>query len=99
MSEIQETDKLMRIMAIISGVIVLVESILQLVEISILPYNFGWIGGLIGILLSIAIIFLGIRPIHYTPVFLGVIGIVLIIFAILLGGIAILLTTFIAALS
>lgn len=98
MSEIQETDKLMRIMAIGSGIIVFVESVLQFFNLSILAWG-GWIGGLVGILLAICVIFLGIRPIHYTPVILGVIGVVLIIFAVLLGGIAVLLATFIGAVS
>ncbi len=99
MSEIQETDKLMRIMAIISGIIALAESVLQLFNIGILPYSFGWIGSLIGIICSIVIIFLGIRPIHYTPVILGILGVFLIILAILIGGIVILLATFIGALT
>lgn len=98
MSEIQETDKLMRIMAIVSGIIVFVESVLKLFNLSILPW-FGWIGGLVGILLAVCVIFLGIRPIHYTPTILGVIGVVLIIFAVLLGGIAVLLAMFIGAVS
>ena len=98
MSEVQETDKTMRIMAIISGIIAFVESILQFFNISILLWG-GWIGGLVGVILAICVIFLGIRPIHYTPVILGVIGVVLIIFAGLLGGIAVLLTTFIGAVS
>ena len=98
MSEIQETDKLMRIMAIGSGIIVFVESVLQFFNLSILAWG-GWIGGLVGILLAICVIFLGIRPIHYTPAILGVIGVVLIIFAVLLGGIAVLLATFIGAVS
>ena len=98
MSEIQETDKLMRIMAIVSGIIVFVESVLKLFNLSILPW-FGWIGGLVGILLAVCLIFLGIRPIHYTPAILGVIGVVLIIFAVLLGGIAVLLAMFIGAVS
>ena len=98
MREIQETDKLMRIMAIGSGIIVFVESVLQFFNLSILAWG-GWIGGLVGILLAICVIFLGIRPIHYTPAILGVIGVVLIIFAVLLGGIAVLLATFIGAVS
>ena len=98
MSEIQETDKAMRIMAIISGIIALVESIFQFFDISILLWG-GWLGGLIGVILAICVIFLGIRSIHYTPVILGVIGVVLIIFAGLLGGIAVLLTSFIGAVS
>ncbi len=98
MSEIQETDKAMRIMAIISGIIAFVESILQFFNISILFWG-GWIGGLIGIILAICVIFLGIRPIHYTPTILAVIGVVLIIFAGLFGGIAVLLTAFIGSIS
>jgi len=98
MSEIQETDKAMRVMAIISGIVVFVEAVLQFFNLSILAWG-GWIGGLIGLILAICVIFLGIRPIHYTPTILGVIGVVLIIFACLLGGIAVLLATFIGAVS
>ena len=98
MSEIQETDKAMRVMAIISGIVVFVEAVLQFFNLSILAWG-GWIGGLVGLILAICVLFLGIRPIHYTPAILGVIGVVLIIFACLFGGIAVLLTTFIGAVS
>lgn len=98
MSELQESDKAMRIMAIISGIVVIVESILQFFSLSILPWG-GWIGGLVGIILGLCVLFLGIRPIQYTPTILGVIGVVIIIFAGLIGGIAVLLTTFIGAVS
>ncbi|TFF69452.1 MAG: hypothetical protein EU516_00630 [Promethearchaeota archaeon] len=99
MGDVQKTDKLMRIMAIITGIIALGESILKLFNISILQYDFGLIGGLICIILSIFVIFLGIKPITHTPAILGVIGILIIIFGVLLGGLAILLAAFIGALS
>jgi len=98
MSEIQHTDKLMRIMALIAGIIAMIESFLVTVGVGILPYGSA-IGGIISIILSLVVIFLGIKPIHYTPVFLGIIGVVLIIFAVLIGGIAVLLATFIGALT
>jgi len=68
MSELQETDKVMRVFAVIVAA-------------------------------SILVIGLGIRPIHYTPTFLGILGVGLIICAVLIGGIIVLLATFIGALS
>jgi hypothetical protein len=101
MSEIQETDKAMRIIAIIGGFIALVESLLVLIDFRLLQYAefFGIWSGIAGIIFAILAIFLGIKPIHYTPVFLGILGIALIIFGILIGGIFVLLATFIGAIS
>ncbi|MFX0048981.1 MAG: hypothetical protein ACFE8G_12550, partial [Candidatus Hermodarchaeota archaeon] len=71
MSEIQETDIVMRIAAIGSGVVALIEAFLKIIGVEIAVWGWGWIGGAVTIGLSILVILLGIRPIHYTPVFLG----------------------------
>lgn len=99
MSEIQETDKVMRVVAIIGGIVSVIEAILIMVGIGLMPYNFGIIGGIISLILAVLVIGLGVRPIHYTPTFLGILGVGLIICAALIGGIIVLLATFIGALS
>jgi hypothetical protein len=99
MSEIQETDKVMRVVSIIGGIVAIVESFLELTGSGLMGWGFGWISGVLGIIFAVLIIFLGIRPIHYTPVFLGILGILLIVFAILIGGIIVLAATFIGAVS
>lgn len=99
MSEIQETDKTMRALALVGGIVAIVESFLELIGKGLMPYGFGVLGGVLGIIFAILAIFLGIRPIHYTPVFLGILGIALIVFAILIGGIIILLATFVGAMT
>jgi hypothetical protein len=101
MSEIQETDKAMRIFAIIGGFITIIESLLVLFNLRLMQYGefFGIWGGILGIIFAILVIFLGIKPIHYTPLFLGILGIALIVFGVLIGGIFVLLATFIGAIS
>ncbi|MFX1480152.1 MAG: hypothetical protein ACFFCI_18690 [Promethearchaeota archaeon] len=101
MSEIQETDKAMRIIAIIGGFIALVESLLVLINLRLLSYGefFGIWSGILGIIFAILAIFLGIKPIQYTPVFLGILGIGLIVFGILIGGIFVLLAALLGALT
>ncbi len=99
MSEYQETDKAMRIMAVIGGIISLVEAIMILVGSGLMPYGFGALGGVLGLILALVAIFLGIKPIHYTPFILAAIGVFLIIFAVLIGGIVVLLATFIGLIS
>jgi len=99
MSEYQETDKAMRAMAFIGGIISLVEAILIFVGLGLMPYGFGIFSGVFGLILALVAIFLGIKPIHYTPFILGVIGVFLIIFAVLIGGIIVLLATFIGLIS
>jgi len=98
MSEIQATDKLMRILAIIAGIVAIIDSFIVTVGLGILPYATA-IGGVISIILSVVVIFLGIKPIHYTPTFLGIIGVVLIILGVLFGGIFVLFATFIGAIT
>lgn len=100
MSELQETDKVMRVFAVIGGIVSIIEAILVITGTSILPWNFfGILGFVLAILVSILVIGLGIRPIHYTPTFLGILGVGLIVFAVLIGGIIVLLATFIGAIS
>ncbi|MBY8988201.1 MAG: hypothetical protein KGD61_07075 [Candidatus Lokiarchaeota archaeon] len=99
MSEIQETDKTMRALALCGGVIAVIESILELIGSGLMPYGFGVLSGVLGLLFAVLVIFLAIRPIHYTPVFLGILGIALIVLAVLIGGIVVLLAMFLGALT
>jgi len=93
MSEVQETDVVMRIAAIASGIIVLIEAVLKIAGVSLAIWGWGAIGGAVALLLAILVILLGIRPIHYTPVFLGILGIVVIFFGVLIGGIIVIVAT------
>jgi len=93
MSEVQETDVVMRIAAIVSGIIVLIEAVLKIAGVSLAIWGWGAIGGAVALLLAILVILLGIRPIHYTPVFLGILGIGVIFFGVLIGGIIIIVAT------
>ena len=100
MSEIQETDKTMRAIAMVGGIIAIIESILQFMGTQILSYGFGkYVDGILGLIFAVLVISLSIRPIHYTPVFLFILGILLIIFSILLGGIFVILAAFLGAIS
>lgn len=99
MSEIQETDKTMRTLSLVGGIVAIIESILELIGAGLMPYGSGLLSGGLGILFAVLVIFLAIKPIHYTPVFLGILGIALIVFAILIGGIIVLLATFMGALT
>jgi len=101
-SKLQESDKFMRVVAIGGGIIALIESLLHLIDIFQfwdfgLIIDFGWIIELIAIVLAILPILLRLKPIHYTPTFLGGIGIVLIIFSVLIGGIVVFLAALIGA--
>ena len=98
MSELQETDKTMRVIAIIGGVIGFVEAILQFLEMGY-GWSFGILSAVIGLLFALFAIFLGIKPIYYTPFILAILGVVLIIFACLIGGILVLLAAFIGLIS
>ncbi|MFX1447708.1 MAG: hypothetical protein ACFFCG_06190 [Promethearchaeota archaeon] len=99
MSEIQETDIVMRIAAIGSGVVALIEAFLKIIGVEIAVWGWGWIGGAVTIGLSILVILLGIRPIHYTPVFLGILGVGIIFFGVIIGGIAVIVATFLGAIT
>ncbi|MFX0024556.1 MAG: hypothetical protein ACFE9S_19735 [Candidatus Hermodarchaeota archaeon] len=95
-SKLQESDTFMRIVAIAGGIIALIESLLHLLNIFQF-WDFGWVIEVIAIVLAILPILLGLKPIHYTPTFLGIIGLLLIIFSVFVGGIVILLATLIGA--
>ncbi len=97
-SKLQESDTSMRIVAIAGGIIALIESLLHLIGI-LEFWSFGWVIELIAIILAIIPILLGMRPIHYTPTFLGVIGLLLIIFSVFIGGIVVLLAATIGAIT
>jgi hypothetical protein len=99
MSEIQETDVMMRIAAIVSGIIVLIEAVAKIIGLDIAKWGWGPIGGLIAILIAILVILLGVRPIHYTPVFLGILGVGVIIFGVLIGGLIIIVATILGAIT
>jgi len=99
MSEIQETDVVMRIAAIASGIIVLIEAVLKIAGISLVPWGWGAIGGAVALLLGVLVILLGIKPIHYTPVFLGILGVSVIFFGVLIGGIIIIIATILGAIT
>jgi hypothetical protein len=97
-SWIQESDKFMRVVAIGGGVVALIESFLHLLNI-FEYWSFGLIIEVIAIVIAILPILLGIKPIHYTPTFLGVFGILLIIFSVFIGGIIIFLAAIIGAIT
>lgn len=99
MSEVQETDILMRLIAIASGIITIIEAVLKIMGVEIAVWGWGWIGGAVGFGLAILVILLGIRPIHYTPVFLGILGVGIIFFGVLIGGIIVILATIYGAIT
>ncbi len=98
-SAIQEADKTMRGLAIVGGIVGVIEAIIDLAGFGLMKYGLGIAGTIIALIIAIIAIFLGFRPIHYTPAILGVIGLFLIIFGILIGGIIVLLAAFMGALS
>jgi hypothetical protein len=98
-SKIQESDKGMRGLAIVGGIIGLVESILDLSGFGLVAWGLGIAGTVIALIFSILAIGLGFYPIHYTPAILGVLGFFLLIFGILIGGIFILLAAFLGGIS
>jgi hypothetical protein len=99
MSKLQESDLLMRILAIGSGIVALIEAVLKIMGLSLAVWGWGWIGGIVSFVLAILVILLGIRPIQYTPVFLGILGVVVIFFGVLIGGIIIIIATIVGALT
>ena len=89
-SELQRSDKVMCFVALVGGIVALIETLLHM--IGLLDFwSFGIITEVIALLLALFAILLGIKPIHYTPAILAVIGILLIIFASWIGGIIVLL--------
>ena len=98
-SAIQEADKTMRGLAIVGGIVGVIEAIIDLAGFGLMPWGLDIAGTMIALIIAIIAIFLGFRPIHYTPAILGVIGVFLIIFGMLIGGIIVLLAGFVGALS
>jgi len=99
MGDIQKTDKAMRVIAIIGGIIALVEAIANAVGIGFWEWGFGIIGTVLAIVLAVVAIFLGIKPLRYTPFILLAVGVLLIVFAALIGGIFVLLAAFMGLIS
>ncbi len=97
-SKLQSTDKVMCVVALIGGIIALIESILHLINI-VEIWSLGLEFEIAAVVLAIIVILLGFKPIHYTPAILIIISIFLIIFASVIGGGIILLAGFIGALS
>ncbi len=97
-SKLQESDMFMRVVAIIGGIVALIESILHLIGVFEF-WSFGWIVETIAVVLAILPILLGIKPIHYTPTFIGVFGILLIIFSVFIGGIIVLIAAIFGAMT
>ena len=97
-SKLQESDIFMRVVAICGGIVALIESLLHLMNLFEF-WSFGWIIEVIAIVLAILPILLGLKPIHYTPTFLGIIGLLLIIFSVFVGGIVVLLAATIGAIT
>ena len=99
MSETQASDKGMRVLAVVGGLVAIIEEILQFMGAGLMPYGFGIIGAVFSIICAIIAVALGIKPINYTPFIIAILGILLIVFASLIGGIIVLLATFIGFIS
>ena len=99
MSKTQAADIGMRIIAVIGGIVTFIESFLFIIGNGLMPYGFGILGTVLAIIFGIIAIALGLKPIHYTPFILLVIGILLIIVASLIGGIIILVAAIVGMLS
>ncbi|MFX1389437.1 MAG: hypothetical protein ACFE9Z_05160 [Promethearchaeota archaeon] len=97
-SKLQASDKVMCVVAITGGIVALIESLLHMIGIFEF-WSFGIIFELVALILALLSILLGIKPIHYTPSFLIVFGIAIIVFASFIGGIIVLLAGIIGALS
>ncbi|MBY9014749.1 MAG: hypothetical protein KGD68_03575 [Candidatus Lokiarchaeota archaeon] len=93
MSKLQESDVVMRITAIAGGIIALIEAVLKIIGVELAIWGWGAIGGVVALILAVLVILLGIRPIHYTPLFLGILGVSVIFFGVLIGGIIIIIAT------
>ncbi len=83
----------------VGGIIAFIESILQFMGVEVLDYGNNILSGTLGIIFAVLAILLGIRPIHYTPAILIGLGILLMVFSIIVGGIIVLLAGFIGTIS
>jgi len=89
-SELQKSDKFMCTIAIIGGIVALIETLIHMIGF-LEVWSFGIYTEIIAAVLAIITILLGIKPIHYTPAILVVIGILILIFGSWIGGIIVLL--------
>lgn len=89
-SKLQASDKVMCAVALIGGIVSLIETLLHMIGF-LEFWSFGIITEVIALVLAIIAILLGLKPVHYTPAILVVIGLLLIIFASWIGGIIVLL--------
>jgi len=99
LSETEAADKGMRVLAVVGGFVAIIEAVLQFMNQGLMPYGFGIMGAIFSVIFAIIAIALGIKPISYTPFILAIVGILLIVFASLIGGIIVLLATFIGFIS
>ena len=97
-SKLQASDKFMCVVAIIGGIVALIESLLHMLNF-LEFWSFGIIFELVALVLAIIAILLGIKPVHYTPSILIVLGLFLIIFGSWIGGIVVLIAALIGLLS
>ena len=99
MGSVQKTDKAMRGIAIFGGIVALIEAIAIIMGLGLMQYGWGTVGGAIALILAIIAIFLGIKPLRYTPIILVAIGVLLIVFAALIGGIFVIFAAFMGLIS
>jgi hypothetical protein len=99
MSEAEAADKGMRVLAVFGGLVAIIEAVLQFMGAGLMPYGFGLLGAVFSVICAIIAIALGIKPISYTPFIIAILGVLLIVFASLIGGIIVLLATFIGFIS
>jgi len=97
-SKLQASDKFMCVVAIIGGIVGLIESGLHMLNFFEF-WSLGIIFDLAALVLAIITILLGIKPVHYTPSILAVLGLFLIIFGSWIGGIVVLIAALIGILS
>lgn len=97
-SKLQASDKFMCVVAIIGGIVALIESLLHMLDF-LEFWSFGIIFELVALVLAIFAILLGIKPVHYTPSILVLLGLFLIIFGSWIGGIVVLIAALIGILS
>lgn len=97
-SKLQESDMFMRVVAIVGGIVALIESLLHMIDF-LEFWSFGIWFEVIALVLAIFVILLGWKPIHYTPTFIGLFGILIIIFASLIGGIIVFVAAIIGAIT
>ncbi len=89
-SKLQSSDKAMCAVALIGGIVALIETLLHMIGF-LEFWSFGIITEVIALVLALITILLGVKPLPYTPAILVVIGLLLIIFASWIGGIIVLL--------